>query len=219
MKRHLRIGLLALGALGVMGGGMAARASVIDLTDPTSFTAGSTSATGSVDGTAWTLTPAPGESVLTYTAFDATATPGAPLAFETDGVGITDDEVAWPLESLTMTFSEAVAVSGLFVLDLFGDESLSVYGDGDVLLGVFTATAPFGDAMGGYNFFSFAAEVMTQTLRFVPGAPNDGVGNPDFALAGVQIGSAPSPVPVPAAGLMLLGALGGLGLARRRRSF
>jgi hypothetical protein len=42
----------------------------------------------------------------------------------------------------------------------------------------------------------------------------DGLGNDDFTLAGFTV----APVPVPAAGLMLIGGLGALGLARKRKA-
>jgi hypothetical protein len=44
-----------------------------------------------------------------------------------------------------------------------------------------------------------------------------GAGNPAFEIANLQA-LAPAPVPVPAAGLMLAGALGGLAALRRRRA-
>lgn len=190
----------------------AVQASTIDLTDNESYTATTTSASGTTAGVSWEITPIPTTSKLTYMPFDATATPGAPLAFENDGIGIKDDEVTYPSEKLTMTFSTAVDLDGIYVLDLFGNENVSVY-SGNTLLGVFAATTPVGHIYGGYNFFAFAGKVIVTSLTFVPGAPNDNAGRPDFALAGVEISS----VPLPAAGLLLAGALGGLGLAKRRR--
>lgn len=192
---------------------VAAQASTIDLTDNGSYTATTTSASGTTDGVAWQITPIPTTAKLTYTKFDAIATPGSPLAFENDGIGIKDDEVTYPSEKLTMTFSKAVDLDGIYVLDLFGDEAVSIFGDGNVLLGVFKATKPFGEPNGGYYFFALAGKVVVNSLTFVPGSGNDTKAKPDFALAGLEI----SPVPLPAAGLLLAGALGGLGLAKRRR--
>lgn len=204
----------AAGLLGAAG----ASASTIDLTDAGSYTAGASSANGTVDGVAWEITPVPNSAILTYTPYDGTGTAvGAPLAFEIDGIGIGqgDDEVTHPTETLVMTFDEEVDVLGIYVLDLFGDETVTIYDQNNVQIALITATSPSGNnSVGGYTYYAFAAATPVTSLTFVPGNGNDNAGNPDFAMAGIELAA----IPVPAAGLLLLGALGMLGLARRRKA-
>ena len=213
---------LALAAIVTMAGAMAAAASTIDFTDEGSYTAGASQATGTTDGTGWTLTPNPNVYFLTYSQeYDGTNAPVTTLALENDGVGVirnrnsTDDEVTYPRESLTMTFDAAVEVSGFYFLDLFGRETVTVYADGNLVTSIATISSPWGsgdNSEGGYVYYAFDATVTS--LTFVPGSSNDNRGRPDFALAAIDL----APIPVPAAGLLLLTALGGLGLARRRKS-
>ena len=212
---------LSLAAVVTMVGAMGAAASTIDFTDNGSYTFNPTSATGTTDGIGWTLDSNPNTSVLTNSqAYDGNAAPVTPLALENDGIGVlltteTDDEVTFPAESLTMTFDEAVGVSGFYFLDLFGDETVTVYADGDLVTPLTIVSSPWGNtdnSEGGYVYYAFDATVTT--LTFVPGNLNDNRGRPDFALAAIDLAA----IPVPAAGLLLLTALGGLGLARRRKT-
>ena len=209
-----------LAAIVTMAGAMAAAASTIDFTDEGSYTAGASQATGTTDGTGWTLTPNPNFYFLTYSQeYDGTNDPVTTLALENDGVGVirnpnsTDDEVTYPRESLTMTFAAEVEVSGFYFLDLFGRETVTVYDENNILLTVIASPwGAFDNSEGGYVYYAFDATVTS--LTFVPGSSNDNRGRPDFALAAIDL----APIPVPAAGLLLLTALGGLGLARRRKS-
>jgi hypothetical protein len=199
---------------------MGVAASTIDFTDSGSYTFTPAAATGSTDGIGWTLDSVPDTSVLTISGpYDGDAAPATPLALENDGIGVlmtteVDDEVTFPAESLTMTFDAAVEVTGFYFLDLFGDETVTIYADGELVpLTVVNATSvAFDNSIGGYTYYALGATVTS--LTFVPGSLNDNAGNPDFALAGIDIAA----VPVPAAGLLLLTALGGLGLARRRKT-
>jgi hypothetical protein len=203
--------VLAAGLLGAAG----AQASTIDLTDNGSYVAGTSQASGTVDDIAWVIKPTPKKGVLTYTPFDGDDINAMPsgLAYENDGIGIKDDEVTYPSEKLAMTFAEQVTVTGVYVLDLFGLETASIYADGN-LVGVITAASLSGDnSTDGYAFIDFGKGILATTLTFVPGSQNDAYGHPDFALAAVTL----APIPVPAAGLMLLGGLGVLGAAKRRR--
>jgi hypothetical protein len=213
MMGILRTGLAAA-ALCTLGAG-GALASTIDFTDVRSYTAGAGSATGTIDGIGWTLTPNGGS--LTYTNYDGTSAPVGSLAFENDGVGIGDDEVDYRSESLTLTFASSVLLSGLNFLDLFGFESVRVLADGNFLTEVAATAGAFDNSQGGYVAAALQA-IQVTTLTFMAGPNNDigplGFGNPDFALAGVTV----SPVPLPAGGLLLLSALGGLVIARRRKA-
>jgi hypothetical protein len=226
--KALPIALFA-GALGAVE----ASASTIDLTDNGSYTFTPSAATGTVDGVNWTLTPIPAHDSLTNgQAYDGSNPPPAPLAFENDGIGVSGsnceapgdtDEVSNPCEAIKITFGAEVTVTDVSVLDLFGAEKVFIFDDNGNLVGTIHAGYAAGNnSYGGYADGStgtgalFTTGVQTTSLTFVPGFQNDtptSYGNPDFALAAITVAS----VPVPAAGLMLLGALGGLGLAKRRR--
>jgi hypothetical protein len=209
---------LTLAAFVTMAGAMGAAASTIDFTDEGAYTITDDLATGTTDGIGWTLDSNPPDSRLRYTQeFDGDAAPVTPLALENDGIGVSfllpDDEVSFPRESLTMTFDSEASVTGFYFLDLFGAETVEIYDENNVLLTTVTASsADLDNSVGGYTYFAFDASVTS--LTFVPGPLNDSLGRPDFALAGVDLAA----IPVPAAGLLLLTALGGLGLARRRKS-
>ena len=219
---------LAIGVLGAMG----VQASTIDLTDNGSYTAGASSASGTVDSVNWTITPLPVGSTLTYTAFDGSGgvgvMPGG-LAYENDGIGVYSygvrggcdnkgdiDEISYSCESVTLTFDTAVTVDSIQVLDLFGSETVLVYNDLNVLVGTITAQSAAGNNFyDGYSTGTLSGGATT-SLTFVAGPLNDSLntaGLPDFALAAITL----APIPVPAAGLLLLGGLGALGAAKRRR--
>ena len=206
---------LALSAITAMGSTAVAQAAIIDFTDPDAYTisgdTGSAPALGG--GVSLSFTSAGG------TLNNAEAGPGAigPLAGIVDGLGVRDDEVSFPSQSLTLTFSRAVTVSSIFALDLFGhvvdgseiDEGFTVNGSDPFLAQVLNSD----DTVG---FGSFAGLSFTGTsFTFTPIDTNDAFGNPDFALAGLEFEVAP--VPLPAGILLLGGALGGLGLARRKK--
>lgn len=220
---------LAAGLLGAAG----AQASTIDLTDNGSYTFAPDAATGTVDGVDWTLTPIPQKDFLTNgEAYNGSNTPTAPLAFENDGIGVSGsnceqpldtDEVSNPCEAIKISFGSEVTVTDVSVLDLFGDEKVFIFDDNGNLVGTINAGYAADDnSYGGYADGTtgtgalFSTGVETTSLTFVPGFKNDTpttYGNPDFALAAITVAS----VPVPAAGLMLLGGLGALAAAKRRR--
>ena len=205
---------LAISLTGTVG----AFASTIDLTDNGTYTQGTTSATGTVDGVSWVITPVPSTSALTYTNFDGDSLANnqalnPDLAYENDGIGIVDDEVSAPTESLVMTFGQEVTLTGVYVLDLFGSESASIYADGVYVDTIFAVSGAGDNSKDGYAYIAFSTGVSATSLTFVPGSGNDNRGNPDFALAALTL----APIPVPAAGLLLLGGLGALGAAKRRR--
>lgn len=214
---------LTLATFVTMAGAMGAAASTIDFTDDGSYVFSPVQATGTTDGIGWTLDSDPNTSFLTVDQdYDGTNAPtGSTLALENDGIGVIrspigpDDEVTFPAESLTMTFDSEVGVTGFYFLDLFGEETVTIYADGDLVTPLTIVTSTWGDtdnSQGGYIYYAFDASVTS--LTFVPGALNDNRGRPDFALAAIDL----APIPLPAAGLMLLTALGGLGLMRRRKT-
>ena len=74
------------------------------------------------------------------------------------------------------------------------------------------ATDVFGNNRPGFASSTFAP-ILVSDIFFTIMSTNDNIGFADGALAGIGL----APVPVPAAGLMLLGGLGGLAAMRRKR--
>lgn len=205
--------VLALGAV-------TADANTID------FTSSSTGTTGSLFGgsVTWTMTSS---GVLNNSQlFDGATTPvtSSGLSFQTDGygVGAYDDEIttlpSGQQESITVTFSSAVLVNALYFLDLFisPDQSsqevaVASINGGFPIVNVY-ATDVFNKKNSGFASATFAPIWVTE-IYFTVLSTNDSVGFADGALAGIGL----APVPVPAAGLLLLGGLGGLAAFSRRR--
>lgn len=195
----------------------AASASVID------FTKTSTGTSGALFGGSVTWSMTSNGTLNNSQAFDGNSAPaGSPLAFQTDGYGVGDDEITGGLEKgewITVSFSTPTLIDALYFLDLFiapngVDKELayaSVNGGSSVFQAVATEFArPVGAP--GYVALTFAP-VLVSSIKFYIGSINDALGKPDGALAGIGI----APIPVPAAGLMLLGGLGGLAALRRRK--
>jgi hypothetical protein len=145
------------------------------------------------------------------------------LAFVTDGHGVGNDEIDTVrnrVESITLTFSKSVYIYGFAALDLYRD--LIGADPGEVMYmttaGGQVFSLNYDAGINGIPGFGGYAEtdmfVRTTSVTFTVGATNDSVGKPDAALAAIDV----APVPVPAAGLMLLGALGGLAAMRRRKA-
>lgn len=209
---------LTLAAALAVGGTMSASAATLDLTNSGSYDISQTEslASGTIVGVTWQLTSGT-DSPLTYTAYDGGA-PQAGFASQIDGVGIKDDEVTAPGEYLELTFSQHVEISGFYFLDLFTsdlgtEQALVTLLDGVTEIGTFSATSVLG-ASNGF-LAAVTGAVWTTGLRFYATGTSAGDdGSRDYALAGVEI----SAVPLPAGGVLLLTALGGLAAARRRKS-
>ena len=235
--------LRVLGASAVLAAcSTMASAATLDFTALKTFGAASTSTTavGKFHGVDWTLTSIPVGNFLSYNfgatapdpfklsddGFDGKNKPNGLLAFESDGIGSyryarsPDDEVQVERgEELLLTFGRALTFTGFHALDLFkanaGDldpESMLVYDavSGDLVAQIFGTDIKYQNTFGGYAFG--AGTFTTTALRFVPGAGQDDLTG-DFALAALDV----APIPVPAAGLLLLSALGGVGALRARR--
>ncbi len=200
----------------IFGGAAAANAAVID------FTSASTGASGSVGGgVTWTMTSS--SYLNNAQLFDGNAVPtGTGLSFERDGygVGVGDDEITSTLGSqewIDVTFSEAVQINAFYFLDLFKSRDGSSIEVGQATVDgtqVFSlaATDVAGSGAAGFVAATFAP-IWATVVRFTVLTSNDGLGLADGALAGIGLAA----VPVPAAGMMLLGGLGGLAALRRRR--
>lgn len=209
----------ALASLALLVGASASDAYVIDFTDAGTGTSG-TIFHGTVS---WTMTAS---GVLNNSqAYDGKTTPsGTGLSFQTDGygVGAHDDEITtYPnnkMEWIKVTFSAPVLVNAIAFLDLFQtpDGSSQEIGQasingGNPIISLY-GTDIAGTGAPGFVGASFAAISVTE-IFFSVLSSNDQYGFADGALAGIGL----APVPVPAAGLMLLGGLGGLAALRRRR--
>lgn len=194
-----------------------ASAYVIDFTKSTTGTSGSLFG-GSVT---WTMTSS---GILNNSqGFDGNWAPtGTGLAFETDGygVGMNDDEITTSTmkqEWIEVTFSVPTLVNSFAFLDLFvaRDYSSGEVGQVNIDGGLpITLWAQDLANSGSPGYVSTMIQpVLASVIRFTVLSSNDAYGFADGALAAIGI----APIPVPAAGLMLFGGLGGLAMLRRRK--
>lgn len=208
----------ALAGLAFMAAASTASAYVIDFTDASTGTSGSLFQ-GSVS---WQLTSS---GILNNSqAFDGTSAPtGTGLSFERDGYGVgrNDDEIttsAKGQEWIEITFSAPVLINAVYFLDLFVAPDQSSYEVGQASINggnpvvSLAATEIARTGAPGFVAANFAP-IYASVIRFTILSSNDSFGYADGALAGIGI----APVPVPAAGVLLLGGLAGLGALRRRR--
>lgn len=194
----------------------ASGAAVID------FTSASTGHSGVLaGGTTWSMTAS--GYLNNSQAFDGNAAPtGTGLSFETDGygVGLNDDEItttAIRQEWIEVAFSAPTLVNAFYFLDLFQNTNGQTVEIGEATVDgstTFTlmATDIAGSGAGGFVAAVFKP-IYATVIRFTVLNSNDNFGYADGALAGIGI----APIPVPAAGLLLMGGLGGLAVLRRRR--
>lgn len=197
-------------------GATVSNAAVID------FTSASTGHSGSLaGGTTWTMTAS--GYLNNSQLFDGNSKPsGTGLAFETDGygVGVKDDEITTtPMkqEWIEVAFSAPTLINAFYFLDLFQAPNGMTLEIGQATVNGGTtfslvATDIAGSGAGGFVAAVFKP-IYATVVRFTVLSSNDSLGYADGALAGIGI----APIPVPAAGLLMLGALGGLAGLRRRR--
>lgn len=197
--------LTGTAAVALLAGSVAASAALIDFTD------NSTGFSGAIgNGITWELTGTP---LPPNTDEVGGGRPLGGLAWENDGVGIGNDEVTQGTQSLTLTFSEEVTMTSALYLDLFAiaDHESAIISVGSAPGAVADETFATAGSVGGFATTGSLSLTGTSFTFFAGSGFDDGDG--DFALAGVNI----APVPLPA-GILLMGtALGGLGLARRRK--
>jgi hypothetical protein len=212
-------------AVVVLGAPVAANATVIDFTG-NDFVFSSSSAVATFSGgQTLTVTPVPTDRPLTLTQYDGPTpnpanTAGLDLIYDGLGIGPQDDEARAPLEFFELEFNVDTQVTGIYVLDLFFGSGSNMSSFESVLVW-FGGRTGAGDAPdlelmassptflnGGLAFLAF--DFFGTRLTLGPGSGNE-VGNPDFALAGVQV------VPLPASALLLLGGLGGIAALKRRK--
>lgn len=212
-------------------------AALIDFTDRSVWgTSGSGAVTHDYDGLQVTLEAfnASGSTSYTNTAFDGLSSACGSLACQSDGIGIAGDEVAFGLDRLTVTFSQAVNVDSIWVLDLFaavgGDSAAAEVfqirangaqggwaawtgtdtGSGG---GLFEASLDNATAFGSESVFAnvWSLDFFASDLDMFVAPPNS-----DFALGGLEVTSVSVPEPG-ALGLLAMGLLAAFGATRRRR--
>ena len=207
----------------IAGSALSAQAALVDFTDSASYTISGSTGSGSVSGIAYQIS-ATGGNLNNSEAGPSEAGRTGPLAGTVDGLGVGDDEITFGNQSVTVTFASAVNVVSLYFLDLFGtnpggaaeatDEMVNVSVDGGEGV-VFSAQTLNQDGTVGLGAFT-GLMLSGTSFTFTAMEPNDAFGSPDFALAGIEFSDI-APIPLPAGGLLLAGALGGLGFAARRR--
>jgi len=210
--------IAAFATAAVLGSAGMASAALLDFTD------NSVGLVGSIGGVGYTVTGVPADPSQAVDTDVSNCAICGPLAVENDGLGIGDDEVTTGnagQEYITITFDEAVKLTGVYWLDLFrdpnsGDREVGNISRGSVpgapsdhsTLAVFNVTKGFGFRE------DLSVDLNGTSFTFFVGSTNDAAGRADAALAGITIAAVPLP-----AGLLLLGtALGGFGIMRRRKN-
>lgn len=213
-----KVTLLGAAAAALLAGGVSAHAAMIDFTALPVGTAGPIM--GSVGSTSYKVTGTPVQVKAPQACDGTLPVPGA-LACVNDGLGISGPEITGNGKAfVTVEFSRKVALVGAYFLDLFiaadgtNAEIAYIARGGNTIPGDVTVNAEQTFQNGnGFKYASGFKLIGTKFTFFVDPVGNDKVGGPDAALAGLDI----APVPLPAGGLLIASALGGLGLLRRKQ--
>lgn len=195
-----------------------ASAGLIDFTDNSVGTSGALAG-----GITWEVTSNFPAGLNRNQAFDGgDVAEISPLLGENDGFGVGNDELSsLQPQTLTITFSEDVRLFTAYFLDVYFGlvapgveaESAILQVDGVDAAEVFATTQNPGEGgHGPAGFETIDGVFKGSSFTFFAGAGLDDT-TPDISVAGVSVAAVPLP-----AGMLLLGtALGGLGLARRRK--
>ncbi len=197
----------------LLGGAISANAALLDFTDNT------IGLSGNIAGTTYMISSSPVDPNRNQT-FDGNAgdVVGVNLALDNDGIGVQNDEITFETEYVDVVFGRKVNLTHAYFLDLFVDPNDTTSRERAFISVDGTAPIFFQDGnqakVGNNAGFADRIGSLTGTsFRFTAGSTNDGIGRPDYALAALEI----APVPVPAAGLLLLGGMGALGALKRRK--
>ncbi|HXI87921.1 MAG TPA: VPLPA-CTERM sorting domain-containing protein [Parvularculaceae bacterium] len=200
------------GSLALAG---AAKAAVLD------FTSSATGApSGSVAGVAYSIISS--GALTNAQAQDGGSCAGHGLACQIDGLGVGDDEITSGAvgtlqtgESLTVTFSQQVQLTGVALLDLFysnrGVEVATISWQGGST--TISASELSNTGLSGFAALNSLVGVVTNFVSFTAANLFGDDGNNDFAVAALSF----EPVPLPAALPLFLAGLAGLGFARGRK--
>lgn len=218
-ERDFVMGMRKFAAAAVIAAGASsAHAVTIDFTDTSIWVDGAS--TQVVNGATVSLASNAAPIVS-----DVAGAPGpvGPLLGLSDGLGIGNDEVTtFPnkTQAITVTFSgKKVRVIGLYFLDTFiADDGTNLesvvaeFSGGEIV--TTDAIAPNSEGVGFVS--TFFEPITAETVRFTASADgNDNIGQPDFALAGIEI----AVIPLPSSALLFISALVGMGaLSRKRRA-
>ena len=233
------LGLGCATAVAMTAGSASAAILTLDFTDINNFsgfTSGTSNPiTGNFNGVQWTLAATPKDRGITFGSdnkFNQTQKERCKqysgLACDFDGAGISPTDELQDKQVFTLSFQRAFSVTSVGFLDLYvgkgageGAEGAQTtfFSEKGVELG---SVATFGTSTDtnfpGYKTAKINAPVQRLSF-FTTGQKDDN--DIDFALAKVSFfstdGAVPDPIPLPAGGVLLIGALGGLGLLRRRK--
>jgi hypothetical protein len=191
---------------------------LLDFTDNSVFSGQYTGSNPKIEGTfAGTTFGITASGTINFTELGVVGNtcPSGVLACDQDGLGIDNDEITGLAvgEKLVIDFGSAIPITQIYLLDLFqGIENDDSTREEARINGVtYYAEALKGGGNSGLKVINFLVPLVTNKLTFTARqfAADDNTN--DYAIAAI------STVPLPASALLLLGALGGLGVVGRRR--